>query len=142
MTVNAWRRGLAYCYVTDDRLGYNSLPSWLEEYVDLLKQYKLSPEIYQPPWKWEIQPEWCPASHTERAYYEYIFTLKIISTTVEGLSSGQEIWCVSTTNNFPNLHILGTILAGDLDIRLVGGFLRMLIIPNEDTNGSQVQKST
>ncbi len=116
MTVNAWRKGLAYCYITNDHVGYNSLPAWLDQYVDLIKQYKLSPEEYQPP------PEMGNTTGVvssipvpSGAYNEYNFTFKIISTTVDGLSPGQELWCVSTTNEFPNLLTAGASLTGDMD---------------------------
>ncbi|MDP3879417.1 MAG: putative Ig domain-containing protein [Dehalococcoidales bacterium] len=48
LTVNAWQKGLAYSYITDSSLGYYDLPAWLEEYAELLRQYKLSPGKYQP----------------------------------------------------------------------------------------------
>jgi hypothetical protein len=35
LTVKAWESGLAYCYITD--FGYASVPSWFDEYADLLK---------------------------------------------------------------------------------------------------------
>jgi hypothetical protein len=35
LTVDAWRRGLAYCYICST--GYASLPDWFEEYVKLLR---------------------------------------------------------------------------------------------------------
>ena len=40
LTVKAWQEGFAYCYISD--LGYSSLPSWFDEYADLLQNYKLS----------------------------------------------------------------------------------------------------
>lgn len=36
-TVAAWKKGLAYCYFSDT--GYDSLPSWLEQYAQLLQAY-------------------------------------------------------------------------------------------------------
>lgn len=38
LTVDTWKKGLAYCYISDT--GYDSLPSWLAEYSKLLKAYK------------------------------------------------------------------------------------------------------
>ena len=35
LTVKAWQMGLAYCYVSNT--GYDSVPSWLEEYSKLLR---------------------------------------------------------------------------------------------------------
>lgn len=57
MTVNAWRKGLAYAYITNDSVGYSSLPSWIDKYVDLLKQYKLSSERHQPPFE-KVKHHW------------------------------------------------------------------------------------
>ena len=37
LTENAWKKGLAYCYVSDT--GYDSLPSWFENYVQLIRGY-------------------------------------------------------------------------------------------------------
>jgi hypothetical protein len=37
LTVKAWEAGLAYCYITD--MGYSSIPSWFDEYADLLQNY-------------------------------------------------------------------------------------------------------
>lgn len=34
LTVNAWEKGLAFCYVADS--GYTSLPTWLERYANLI----------------------------------------------------------------------------------------------------------
>jgi hypothetical protein len=116
MTVNAQQQGLAYCYITDDRVGYNSLPSWLEKYVDLLKQYKLTPEIYQPPPETGNTTGIVSSTPVPSgAYEEYNFTLKIVSTTVDGLSPGQELWCVSTTSDFPNLLTVGATLTGNMN---------------------------
>jgi hypothetical protein len=36
-TVGAWKKGLAYCYFSDT--GYDSLPSWLGQYAQLLQVY-------------------------------------------------------------------------------------------------------
>jgi|GEM_PF-1365752 hypothetical protein len=37
LTENAWKKGLGYCYVSDK--GYDSLPSWFENYVRLIRGY-------------------------------------------------------------------------------------------------------
>ncbi len=37
ITNNAWQKGLAYCYICGT--GYTSLPSWFEEYINLLRDY-------------------------------------------------------------------------------------------------------
>ncbi len=116
LTVNAWRKGLAYCYITDATLGYNTLPPWLVEYADLLHQYQVSPEIYQPPpEKGNTTGVVVSAPKPSGAHNEYNFTFKIISTTVAGLSPGQQVWCASTTADFPDLLTAGVTLTGDMD---------------------------
>lgn len=37
LTTNAWQKGLAYCYICGT--GYDSLPAWFEEYINLLRNY-------------------------------------------------------------------------------------------------------
>ena len=37
LTIDAWKKGLAYCYIND--AGYDSISSWLEEYTGLLLEY-------------------------------------------------------------------------------------------------------
>jgi hypothetical protein len=37
LTTNAWRKGLAYCYISNT--GYESLPAWFEEYANSLQKY-------------------------------------------------------------------------------------------------------
>ncbi len=39
LTVNAWEKGLAFCYISDS--GYTSLPAWLEQYSALISNYKV-----------------------------------------------------------------------------------------------------
>ncbi len=36
LTLDAWRKGIAYCYICHD--GYTTLPPWLEQYGDKLKE--------------------------------------------------------------------------------------------------------
>jgi len=45
---------------------------------------------------------------------EYDFYLKITSTTVSGITAGQQVWCVATTADFPNLLTIGVSLTGTL----------------------------
>jgi hypothetical protein len=45
---------------------------------------------------------------------EYDFYLKITSTTVSGITAGQQVWCVATTADFPNLQTIGISLTGNL----------------------------
>jgi len=37
LTVKAWQMGFAYCYISNT--GYDSIPSWFEEYTKLLRRY-------------------------------------------------------------------------------------------------------
>ncbi len=37
LTIDAWQKGLAYCYIDDS--GYTSIAPWFEEYVALLRNY-------------------------------------------------------------------------------------------------------
>ena len=37
LTINAWQKGLAYCYICGKSYAY--LPSWFEEYIELLRNY-------------------------------------------------------------------------------------------------------
>ncbi|MDP3879415.1 MAG: hypothetical protein Q8Q07_03805 [Dehalococcoidales bacterium] len=46
---------------------------------------------------------------------EYSFNLMITSTTVAGLTAGQQVWVAATTTDFPNLLTSGATLTGDLD---------------------------
>jgi Putative Ig domain len=46
---------------------------------------------------------------------EYCFYLKITSTTVSGLTAGQQVWCAATTTSFPNLLTVGSTISGTLD---------------------------
>lgn len=116
LTVNAWRQGLAFCYISDDRLGYFSLPPWLDQYVDLITQYKMSPEKYQPPLAMGNTTGVVTSTPVPNgANEQYNLTLKILSTTVDGLTNGQELWCVSTTDDFTNLLTVGASLTGDMD---------------------------
>ena len=46
---------------------------------------------------------------------EYNLNLQISSTTVAGLTAGQQVWCAATTIDFPNLLTVGAILTGNLD---------------------------
>jgi hypothetical protein len=39
LTENAWQKGIAYCYISDT--GYDSLPSWFETYVQLIRSYQM-----------------------------------------------------------------------------------------------------
>jgi hypothetical protein len=45
---------------------------------------------------------------------EYCFYLKITSTTVAGLTAGQQVWCAATTTSFPNLLTVGSTITGTL----------------------------
>jgi hypothetical protein len=38
LTVDAWEKGIRYCYITVDE--YTSLAPWFEEYVSMLREYK------------------------------------------------------------------------------------------------------
>lgn len=40
LTLNAWEKGLAFCYVSNS--GYTSLPTWLEQYSILIANNKLN----------------------------------------------------------------------------------------------------
>ncbi len=115
LTVNAWRKGLAYCYITNTSLGYNSLPPWLSEYADLLKQYVLSPEKYQPPPEKGNTTGIVASTPVSGHNGEYNLTLKITGTTVPGLSSGEQVWCAASITDFPDLLTVGATLTGDLD---------------------------
>ncbi len=46
---------------------------------------------------------------------EYSFNLKVTSTTVSGVSVGQQVWVAATTTSFPNLLTSGVALTGNLD---------------------------
>ncbi|MGI2335913.1 MAG: rhodanese-like domain-containing protein, partial [Dehalogenimonas sp.] len=46
---------------------------------------------------------------------EYAFSLKITSSTVSGITTGQLVWCAATTTDFPNLLTVGAALSGNLD---------------------------
>jgi hypothetical protein len=46
---------------------------------------------------------------------EYCFYLKITSTTVSGLTVGQQVWCAATTISFPNLLTVGSTITGTLN---------------------------
>jgi hypothetical protein len=46
---------------------------------------------------------------------EYCFYLKITSTTVTGLTAGQQVWCAATTTSFPNLLTVGSTITATLD---------------------------
>jgi hypothetical protein len=46
---------------------------------------------------------------------EYCFYLKITSTTVSGLTTGQQVWCAATTTSFPNLLTVGSTITGTLN---------------------------
>jgi hypothetical protein len=37
LTVDAWEKGLAFCYINDE--GYSSIAPWFEEYVAMLREY-------------------------------------------------------------------------------------------------------
>jgi Putative Ig domain len=45
---------------------------------------------------------------------EYDLYLKITGTTVSGITAGQQVWCVATTSDFPNLLTVGSTLTGNL----------------------------
>jgi hypothetical protein len=45
---------------------------------------------------------------------EYDLYLKITSTTVSGITAGQQVWCAATTTDFPNLLTAGVSLTGNL----------------------------
>ena len=44
----------------------------------------------------------------------YNLYLKIVSTSVTGLSAGQQVWCAASINDFPNLLTVGATLSGNL----------------------------
>jgi predicted secreted protein len=46
---------------------------------------------------------------------QYNLYLQIVSTSVSGLSAGQQVWCAASINDFPNLLTVGTTLTGNLD---------------------------
>jgi hypothetical protein len=46
---------------------------------------------------------------------EYNFYLKITSTTVSGVTVGQQLWCAASKTTFPNLLTRGVTLRGNLD---------------------------
>ena len=45
---------------------------------------------------------------------EYDLYLKVTSTTVSGITAGQQVWCAATTTDFPNLLTVGVSLTGTL----------------------------
>lgn len=114
LTVRAWRKGLAYCSIYN--LEYHSLPSWSVEYAEKLRQYQLSPDEYQLPVE-SVNTTGIVVSapSSSGASNEYNLMLKIVSTTVPGLSPGQEVWCGATTIDFPDLLTVGTTISGNLD---------------------------
>ncbi len=79
---------------------------------------------------------------------EYCFYLKITSTTVSGLTEGQQVWSAATVADFPNLLTVGTVLTGKLDnssgwwsFKTAGNAVSMLIAPSI-TTGSPSSIST
>lgn len=116
LTVNAWRKGMAYCYITNSTLGYDKLPFWVTEYIESLKQYLTSPMEYQsPPEKGNTTGIVVSVPVSSGAFKEFNFTFKIMDTTLTNLSQGQEIWCSSSLSDFPNLISGKVVLKGDLD---------------------------
>jgi hypothetical protein len=79
---------------------------------------------------------------------EYCFYLKITSTTVSGLTVGQQVWSAATVADFPNLLTVGTVLTGKLDnssgwwsFKTAGNAVSMVIAPSI-TTGSPSSIST
>ena len=52
---------------------------------------------------------------TSGASNQYSFYLKVTSTTVTGITAGQQVWVAATTTDFPNLLTVGATLNGNLD---------------------------
>ena len=46
---------------------------------------------------------------------EYNLYLNIISSTVPGISTGQQVWLAATTTDYPELLTVGTTISGNLD---------------------------
>ena len=46
---------------------------------------------------------------------EFGFNLNISSTTITGVTVGQQVWVAATTTDFPNLRTYGATLTGNLD---------------------------
>jgi hypothetical protein len=116
LTVDSVLKGLAFCYISDNSQGYNQLPTWLGEYVRLLREYQLNPQGYK------ISMEGgntvgivVSAPVPSGAFNEYNFTLQIMKTTVTGLEGEQQVFCSATIDDFHNLLTPGTTLVGNLD---------------------------
>jgi hypothetical protein len=94
---------------------YMALPTWLASYVTLIKSY--SSPAPPAPTTVSANTNGTVASKpvTTGASKEYAFYLKVTSTTVTGITAGQQVWCAATTTDFPNLLKVGATVTGNLD---------------------------
>ena len=116
LTIDALRKNLSFCYITDDSVGYNTLPSWINDYVTLLRDYQVSPDVYPI----SLGSNNCSGIVASSpvpsgAPDEYNFNLQIVNTNISGLTAEQQVWCAATTDDFPYLLTVGKTLTGNLD---------------------------
>ena len=119
LTKEAWAKGILAEYACSS---YGSIPSWLPGYYTLISG---SSPVVAAPGITTTTPLPTAGNNTTGVVAgkpaasgggsEYNLYLKISSTTVAGLSAGQQVWCAATTTDFPNLLTVGATLTGNLD---------------------------
>ncbi|MGI2336712.1 MAG: Ig-like domain-containing protein [Dehalogenimonas sp.] len=113
----AWSNGFAYSW--HEQLEYNSLPSWLEEYVLLLSASTTTPSPTPTPTpvpsSGNVTGVVASVPVSSGGSNEYNLSIRITTTTVSGLTIGQNLWVAASTTDFPNLLTVGSTLTGNLD---------------------------
>ena len=61
LTIDAWEKGLAYCYISSNDPEYQTIPPWCEEYVTLLRDY--NQDIAPSEGATGVAPDTQPAPH-------------------------------------------------------------------------------
>jgi hypothetical protein len=138
LTNAAWSHGALAEYAC---ASYSALPSWLASYMSLIGSSSPAPastptSTPTPTPTTTPKPTATPtptpttvspltSANTvgtvantpvgSGAANEYCFNLKVTSSTVSGVTAGQQVWCAASTTDFPNLLTVGATLTGNLD---------------------------
>jgi hypothetical protein len=113
----AWAKGFKYSWHDQN---YNTLPTWLETYTSLLSSQvgtPVTPVIVTPPTTSTNLITGTVASTpvSTGAANEYALNIKIISSSVTGVSAGLTLWVAASKIDFPNLLTVGSAISASLD---------------------------
>jgi hypothetical protein len=112
----AWAKGFKYSWHVQN---YNTLPSWLETYTSLLSNpigTTVTPgTVTSSASTNTIVGTVASAPVSTGVTNEYALNVKIITSTVTGVSAGQTLWVAASKIDFPNLLTVGSTISASLD---------------------------